>query len=73
MNAQKPTTVLIDNIPYFSAEEMHKYIPKHFKGCPRARTIVENKKLQENDYIFAYIKDDPAGVLGLKLVAVATA
>ena len=58
MNAQKPTTLLIHDISYYSAEEVHKYIPKHFKGCPRARTIVENKKLHENDYIFVYTKDD---------------
>jgi hypothetical protein len=57
MNTHKPTPVLIQNISYHSAVEMHKYIPKHFKGCPRSRTIVENKKLQENDYIYAYIKD----------------
>jgi hypothetical protein len=53
----KPQSIKIMNEAAYSAEEIYNYDTAFFVGCSRTtRLIVEKKRLQENDYFFAYQK-----------------
>lgn len=54
----KPQSISINNKTVFSAEELLNYDKGFFIGCSRVRLIIEKKRLQENDYIFAYQKNN---------------
>ena len=54
----KPTSIILDNETVFEAELLYKYDTLFFHGCARIRTIIDKKRLTDDDYIFGYIKDN---------------
>ena len=54
----KPQSIIINNETVYCAEEIYKYDASFFIGCSRVRLIIEKKKLNDNDYFFAYKKND---------------
>ena len=54
----KPTTIIIENEVYYEAEKLYLYDKLFFNGCSRIRSIIDKKRLTDDDYIFGYIKDD---------------
>ena len=54
----KPTPIILDNETVFEAEQLYKYDTIFFYGCDRIRTIIDKKRLTDDDYIFGYIKDN---------------
>jgi hypothetical protein len=54
---EKPNTILIDNEVFYEAEKLYLYDKLFFNGCSRIRSIIDKKRLTEDDYIFGYIKD----------------
>ena len=55
---EKPTTILIENEVYYEAEKLYLYDKLFFNGCSRIRSIIDKKRLSDDDYIFGYIKVD---------------
>jgi hypothetical protein len=53
-----PTKIIFQNASFYSADELYAYLPKHFKGCAKARNVVEKKNLKETEYTFMYMKDE---------------
>jgi len=54
----KPIHIKIDNELVYLADDLYKYDTAFFPGCNRMRLIIEKKKLKDNDYFFAYKKED---------------
>jgi hypothetical protein len=54
----KPTPIILDNETVYEAEQLYKYDTLFFHGCARIRTIIDKKRLTDDDYIFGYIKDN---------------
>jgi hypothetical protein len=54
----KPQSITINGEIVFNAEEVYKYDKSFFIGCPRVRTIIEKKKIDEMDYFYAYKNKD---------------
>jgi hypothetical protein len=53
----KPIRFLLDNIKVYEAINVYNYDPSFFFGCSRIRLIINKKKLNDDDYIFGYIKN----------------
>ena len=53
----KPININIENELVYLADDLYNYDTAFFPGCNRIRLIIEKKKLNENDYFFAYNKD----------------
>ena len=53
----KPTSFILENNIVYEAEHLYNYDILYFNGCSRIRTIIDRKKLNDEDYIFGYIKD----------------
>lgn len=56
MDKPQPIKILNENV--YNAEDIYKYDSSYFIGCNRIRLIIEKKKLDENDYFFAYNNKD---------------
>ncbi len=54
----KPVSFIINNEIVYSADEIYNYDKNFFIGCSRLRLIIEKKKLKNDDYFFAYQKND---------------
>jgi hypothetical protein len=54
----KPQTITINDDSVYNAEEVYNYDKNFFIGCARVRLIIEKKKLKEDDYFFAYQKNN---------------
>jgi hypothetical protein len=54
----EPTTIKIKKHVVYSAEEVYKYDQAYFNGCSRIRTIIDKKRLTDDDYIFGYKNED---------------
>lgn len=55
----KPDYIKIDGYKYYDANEVYDFDTPFFNGCLRSsRLIIEKKKLEENNYIYAYKKGD---------------
>jgi len=54
----KPKSININNEIVYNAKEIYKYDTSFFIGCSRIRLIIEKKKLKQEDYFFAYKKND---------------
>ena len=55
----KPKQITINSINYYSVDDLHKYEPLFFKGISRnLRGIIKLKKLTNDKYIYAYIRND---------------
>jgi len=53
----KPIVIQLDGHILYQAEELYNYDSVYFYGCSRIRTIIDKKRLTEDDYIFGYVKD----------------
>lgn len=54
----KPQNINIENELVYLADDLYKYDTSFFTGCSRMRLIIEKKKLKDNEYFFAYTKDN---------------
>jgi hypothetical protein len=54
----KPNSINIENELVYLADDLYKYDQAFFPGCNRMRLIIEKKKLKDNEYFFAYMKDN---------------
>lgn len=55
----KPKSFIIDNQNVYLAQEIYNYDPAFFTGISgRIRSIIEKKKLKDDDYCWGYIKGD---------------
>jgi hypothetical protein len=48
-----PRIIRIEEKHYYNADDLKKYDPTYFKGCPNPRKILERVNIPENQYIFA--------------------
>jgi prophage antirepressor-like protein len=53
----KPIAFVLNNIKVYEAINVYNYDPSFFLGCSRIRLIINKKKLNDEDYIFGYIKN----------------
>ena len=54
----KPNSININNEIVYDAEEIYNYDKAFFIGCSRIRLIIEKKRLNKEDYFFAYQKNN---------------
>jgi hypothetical protein len=54
----KPNSFILENEIVYEAEKLYEFDTVYFYGCSRIRTIIDRKKLNDEDYIFGYIKDN---------------
>ena len=55
---EKYNTITINKTEYYHATDIHNFDSAFFYGCRNnVRNIVEKKKMEDNDYIYAYIKN----------------
>lgn len=55
----KPTTICIDDIDYYIADDLRDFDKNYFFGCSKtSRIIVDKKKIAENDYIYLTTRDN---------------
>lgn len=51
-------TIKLDGIKYHISTDIKKKYPKIFKKCITIRAIIDIQDLEEDDYCFAYIKNN---------------
>jgi hypothetical protein len=49
----KIDNIKINNIKYYTAEELQNKSPIYFKGCRSVRDIIKKKNIHKNEYIYA--------------------
>ena len=54
----KPVKIILQDNEYYLGEDIYEYDVCYFRGCINVRDIIKKKKLQMNDYIYAYKKKD---------------
>ena len=53
----KPLPVTIDAKQYYNSKDLCEYNPEFYYGCKtKPRTIIQKKKIQPTDYIYANLK-----------------
>lgn len=53
----KPSSLTINDKVVYNADELYQYDKAFFYGCSRLRTVIDKKRLEADDYLFAYEKD----------------
>lgn len=54
----KPEPLNINGQMVYSGDELYQYDKVYFYGCSRLRTVIDKKRLEPTDYLFAYEKDN---------------
>ena len=52
----KPLSIVIESKMMFRSEELYVYDSIYFLGFARMRNLIEKKKMNSEDYLFAYQK-----------------
>ena len=54
----KPSSIVIESKMKFRSEELYVYDSIYFLGFAQMRNLIEKKKMNSEDYLFAYQKKD---------------
>jgi predicted GIY-YIG superfamily endonuclease len=55
---EKPVVISLCDEHFYEAEKLYLYDKLFFNGCSRIRSIIDKKRLTQDDYIFGYIRDN---------------